>query len=410
MRVLHISFSDKAGGAAIAAFRHNEALNRLGYDSKMLVVDRRSGSKNLFTPAGRPSIIRLKAQVLNFVSGQSVRKFKPYAAFSNAVLGFNIASEPIVGDADVIVLHWVNAGMLSIKGVEAILKLGKPTYWFLHDMWPMTGGCHYSLECRGYEHHCGKCPLLFNKEGSDKEKDITYHQLGKKLWAWNKYENLRILAPSKWLADCASRSAVFKGHSIEVLRNVVDTDLYKPADKSVARKILNLPQDKKLVLFGADNINSPYKGWSYLKEALSCLNPDEVECVVFGSGDKESFRLESEIKVHSVGRLSDDYTLVLLYNACDLFVTPSIADNYPNVILEAMACGLPCVGFNVGGIPELIQHRHTGFVSNEMSAENLVNGIQWVLNFRSNNLGNNAREWVINHSSYLSLKYSLTLL
>lgn len=409
-KILHINFNDKAGGAAIAAFRHNEALNLIGYDSKMLVVNKSSGSSTVLGPTGNKALVKLKSTLYPALAFHCIKKYDPYATYSKSVMGFNLAKEQVVKEADIIVLHWINYGMITIEGVNQLLKLGKPVIWFLHDMWPMTGGCHYSLSCDRYETECHNCPMLFNRNGSDKRKDVSYKTLKKKLEKWSGYDNLRILAPSHWLAECASRSVVFKNHDICVFRNVINTDIFKPLDREFARQALNLPLNKKLIVFGADSINSPYKGWGYLKKALENMADKDVECVVFGNSDTTSILLKSTININYVGRMNDDVSLAMLYNACDVFVTPSIADNYPNVILEAMSCGLPCVGFNIGGIPEMIQHKSTGYISAELSHKGLLEGINWVLNDSDyHSLSNSAREWVVDNSSYQSLEKNLPL-
>lgn len=407
-KILHISFSDKMGGAAIAAYRHNEALNMIGYDSKMLVINKSSKSKSISQPKGKNAVIKFKSSIYSALGARAVKKFSPFATYSKPVAGFNLIEEHVVKDADIIVLHWIGSSMISINGIEKILQLGKPVIWFLHDMWPMTGGCHYSLSCNNYKTECGHCPMLYNHLGSKKQKDISYYLWKKKFDHWSKYDNFSILAPSQWLADCAAESSIFKNHKVQVLKNVINTDTFKPLDQQFARQALNLPLDKKLILFGADSINSPYKGWDYLKKALDNMNDKNVECVVFGNSDDTSILLDSPIKINYIGRLNDDLSLALLYNSCDLFVTPSIADNYPNVILESMSCGLPCVGFNIGGIPEMIQHKTTGYISSDTSDNGLLDGINWVLNNSDTNLlSHNARKWVIDNSSYQSLSKNL---
>lgn len=407
-KIIHINFADKTGGAAIAAFRHNEALNKIGYTSKLLVISKTSNASTVIKPKGRAAFVKLKSRLYSSIANLRIQKYYPYATFSNQPLGFDISDERSVKEADVIVLHWVCNGMVSIRGIEKILSLGKPVIWFLHDMWPMTGGCHYSLGCEYYEGECHNCPLLFNRQGSAKKNDISYRYLNKKIEKWSHFDNLYIMAPSKWLADCAKRSSVFKNLKITVFRNVIDTAIFKPVNKELARKVLNLPLDKKLILFGADSISSPYKGWSYLKVALDHMNDLDVECVLFGNSNSTLLSLESTIKINYVGRLNDDVSLTLLYNACDVFVTPSIADNYPNVILEAMACGLPCVGFNVGGIPEMINHKVTGYVSNNLSPEGLLEGIKWVIyNANLSSISYKARQYVIEESSYISLEWNI---
>lgn len=407
-KIIHLNFADKSGGAAIAAYRHNEALNQIGYDSKLLVINKLSNNSTIQRPAKRGSIIKLKSLLYTFIANRIINKYKPYGTFSHPKIGFNLKNDKYVKEADIIVLHWVCNNMVSINGIEDILKLGKPVIWFLHDMWPMTGGCHYSLGCDYYQSECHNCPLLHNRKGSTKEKDISYSQLKKKIEKWSNFENLHIIAPSKWLADCARKSSVFKNHKISVLRNVVDTTVFKPVNKELARQVINLPLNKKLILFGADSVCSPYKGWNYLKKALDEMDTKDVECVVFGSSEDTLLSFKSNIKINYVGRYNDDVSLTLLYSACDVFVTPSIADNYPNVILEAMSCGLPCIGFNIGGIPEMIQHTRTGYISSIISPKGLLEGIKWVLYSSDISiLSKNCREWVIENSSYNSLEKNI---
>lgn len=411
MKIVHINFADKAGGAAIAAYRHNEAMIAAGIDSKMLVVRKTSGSKAVLTPSGRPTFNSLRNAIYNSIDGKIASRHRPYATWSYAAHGFNLAKEPAIKEANAIMLHWVNGATLSNSGVERILQLGKPVIWFLHDMWPFTGGCHYTLGCDRYTTRCGNCPMLNGHAGSGRERDLAWRQFSSKLRHWNRYSNLSIMAPSRWLLDCAAKSMLFKDRPTTLYRNVIDTSKFKPCDKIAARQVLNLPLDKKLVLFGAESVSSPYKGWPLLREALSSLDPEQCECVVFGGADPDLISFDSHIRVNYVGRLADDYSLILLYNACDLFVTPSIADNFPNVILEAMACGLPCVGFDIGGIPEMIHHLSTGYVAPHVSPQALATGIDWVLHEADVNLlAQNATAWVETNASYHALPRNFPLL
>ena len=246
--------------------------------------------------------------------------------------------------------------MLSTKEVENILKLGKPTRWYMHDMNPITGGCHYSMECVKYMQHCQNCPMIQRKLLNI---DLAKIQFDKRLKLWSKYKNLEAYTPSNWLAKCVSNSNLWKGHKITVYPNVIDTQKFHPVNKSAAKDLLGIGGTKKLILFGAADVNSPYKGWEYMRQAINKLEPERYEALIFGE-EKQKIRKDIAIKCHFVGHLADEYSLILVYNAADVFVSASLADNYPNVIMEAMACGLPCVGFNIGGIPDQIKHKKNG--------------------------------------------------
>jgi glycosyltransferase involved in cell wall biosynthesis len=399
MKVLHINLSDKTGGAAIAAARHNEAMRKIGIDSKLLVVNAQTKDPGVIQLPGRPLINEIRAATNNFISNYLVKRYVNFGKWSNASLGIHLSSNQDIREADIIILHWINGGMLSIKGVEEILKLGKEVIWFMHDMWPITGGCHYSMECDLFQTQCKKCPFLENTESGSPTKDYAQKQFSEKIKRWSKYSNLSIVTPSKWLANKVAESRLFGKCKVNVFHNILDTSKYKIVDKTAAREILNLPKDKKLLLFGADFVKSTYKGFNNLKKALELLKNEDIEIVVFGN--TEETLLVPEIPTHYIGRVSDDISLVVLYNACDVFVTPSIADNFPNVLLEALSCGLPCVGFHVGGIPELISHKVTGYISSEICPEGLRDGINWIFKESDyDRLRKEARKWVEENASY----------
>lgn len=386
MKIVNINISANSGGAAKAAHRHNDAMRRSGIDAKMLVIKERG----IFPSRDVISLCRFSMR--NRRAWNKVRKevklldkeLRPYAAWYSNIDGLDISGHKAIQEADAIWLHWVSKGMISIESLEKILQTGKPVYWFMHDMWPMTGGCHYSLGCERFTDRCGCCPRLHDNSGSDDPDDLSAKQLSAKMKHWRGYPNLRILTPSNWLADCARRSSLFKGSDIRVFRNVIDTDIYSPRDKMEARKSFGLPADRKLILFGAHTLKSRYKGWDTLRDALQILSGKGYECVVFGKVRHKDMARDIAMPVHFVGRLTSDKRLATLYSACDVFVTASIADNYPNVLVEAMACGLPCVGFNIGGIPEIIDDGVNGRIvdydQSGGSAEALAQGIVDVLN------------------------------
>ena len=173
-------------------------------------------------------------------------------------------------------------------------------------------------------------------------------------------------------------------HSVINIPNPINTGLFKPRNKQEARERRALPTDKKLILFGSAKITDKRKGIDYFIESCKILAekyPEVVKewgVVVYG---KESEQLKPLVpfEVYPLNYISSEKELVDVYNAVDLFVTPSLEENLPNTIMEAMACGIPCVGFNVGGIPEMIDHLHNGYVADYKSAEDFANGIHWAL-------------------------------
>ena len=293
--------------------------------------------------------------------------------------GTDITKMPEFNQADVIHLHWVNQGFLSLKDLERILASGKPVVMTLHDQWYFTGICHYSSNCEKYKTQCEKCPMV-KGPGIDLARRVFDRKR-----SMYKGRNLTFVGCSRWMADLARQSALTQGHTVINIPNAIDTDVFAPMDKALARKKHNLPADKKLILFGAQRITDPRKGFDYLVEACEHISmhhptlPEQLGVVVLG-GDAESVKSALPLPVYPVDYLSNEAEIAELYNAVDLFVTPSLQDNLPNTIVEAMSCGVPCVGFNVGGIPEMISHKQDGYIADYCDSIDFAQGISWCLN------------------------------
>lgn len=285
--------------------------------------------------------------------GREVRRFKP----------------------DVIHLHWIARGYIRI---ESLAHLRSPIVWTLHDMWPFTGGCHYDDGCEGYTQHCGQCPQL----GSDRRFDLSHNILLRKARAWSTVD-MTFVAPSRWIANCARRSSLLSDRQIVIIPNGIDTKTFIPRDKGAARRGLALSPDRRLILFGAMNATrDPRKGFNYLREASKLLKASDratnYEIVVFGDtgGDAQA---ETGLPCQLLGRVADEDRLATILSAADLLVVPSTQDNLPNTALEALACGLPCVAFDIGGMRDIVQHKVTGYVARAFDIEDFANGIAWVL-------------------------------
>jgi glycosyltransferase involved in cell wall biosynthesis len=199
-----------------------------------------------------------------------------------------------------------------------------------------TGGCCYSQECDGYTKSCGNCLIL----GHNKSWDLSRWVWQRKAKAWQNLK-LTVVSPSKWLADCAKSSSLFKNSDIRVIPNGLDTGTYKPCDRQTARNILNLPQDRQLILFGALNsTTNKRKGFPLLRQALKQLsnyeNSQNWELIVFGASQPKE-KLDIDLKTRYLGTLSNDISLALIYAAADVFVPPSVQDNLPNAVMEALA-------------------------------------------------------------------------
>lgn len=376
MKPLILNTSDIEGGAARAAYRLHKGLRSIGLDSQMLVQTKSSDDHTVVGPQTKiQKVFGMIRPTLDSLFVQLYPK-RDNVLFSPAVLpNNNLVTMVKRLDSDVINLHWIAKGMLNPKTLK---HFNKPLVWTLHDMWPFTGGCHYDSGCGRYQEACGKCPIL----KTSKNIEMSHWIWKRKEKAWKELD-IVIVTPSHWLADCAKNSSLFHDFRIEVIPNGLDLNRFKPFDKHTAREILLLPQDKKLILFGAVNSTSDKrKGFQHLQSAMKNIYMNgwgnNFEVVVFGSSEPIN-SLELGLKIHYLGHLPGDIALSLLYAAADVMVVPSTQENLANTVMESLSCGTPCVAFNIGGMPDMIEHKHTGYLASSFNTEDLAKGIIWVL-------------------------------
>jgi glycosyltransferase involved in cell wall biosynthesis len=385
MNVLMLNTYDITGGAARATFRLHEALLRSGVDAKMLVAYKRSqastviaaspGARGKASMAARAFLDRLLVKKYPLVKNSKWGPFSPARVRNRGLVNTVNAINP-----DIVHLCWICHGMMA---VEDLADIRAPIVYRLPDMWAFTGGCHYAADgnganamCDKYISGCGRCGLL----GSDNAKDLSFCVFERKRRAFHKIRGMTVVGVSRWLADCAGRSALFADKKIVCLPNPVDTDVFKPVDKLLSRRLWNLPSDKKLILFGAiDAVSTPYKGYDLLASALNKILPNNVECIVFGASEpKEKPRLLHKIRY--VGHLSDDVSLASLYGACDVTVVPSRREAFGQTASESLACGTPVAAFGVGGLLDIVGHKKCGYLARPFDTSDLAYGIDWILN------------------------------
>lgn len=401
MKVLIVNSSDIEGGAARAAYRLHQALLAQGVSSQMLVQSKVSDDFTVVGPLSKlQNGIGKMSPTLDFIP---VRKYsgRNQALFSPGWLPLKGMADKINAlNPDVVHLHWVAGGMMRI---EEISKIKAPLIWSLHDMWPFTGGCHYDEGCKKYVENCGRCPVL----ASVSERDLSHKVWRRKRSTYSRVGNLTIVGLSKWMARCAESSSLFYGRRIVNLPNPIDTEKFAPFNNVEARRLLNLPLDKKLVLFGAMSATSdPRKGFKELSEALSHLS-EEYELIVFGSSAPQ-YPHGFKQNAHYLGQFHDNVSLRALYSAADVMVVPSLQENLSNAIMEALACATPVVGFSIGGNSDLIDHKKNGYLAENLDPKDLAYGIDWVLNHdRYEDLKNNSREKVTSNfeGSVIAAKY-----
>jgi len=380
MRVLIINTSERIGGAAIAANRLMDALKNNGIKAKMLVRDKQTE---------QISVVGLKKswwKVWQFIWERVViwkaNKFKKHNLFAVDIAntGTDITSLPEFKQADVIHLHWINQGMLSLTDIRRIIDSGKPIVWTMHDMWPCTGICHHARQCDKYQQECKNCPYLLN---GGSPRDLSNKVFLQKKELYNN-SSIVFVTCSQWLKEQAEKSALLDKHTVINIPNPININLFKPRNKQEARTRCNFPADKRIILFGAAKPTDKRKGVDYFIESCNLLvqkHPelkDRIGIAIYGKQSEQIVPL-LPFETYDLKYISSEKELVNVYNAIDLYATPSLEENLPNTIMEAMACGVPCVGFNVGGIPEMIDHLHNGYVAEYKSAEDFANGIYWTL-------------------------------
>ena len=380
MRVLIVNTSECTGGAAVAAHRLMEALINNGVKAKMLVRDKQSEQLTVVSAGNgwRQQFHFLWERWRIFMALHFSRKHLFELDIAN--VGTDITRLPEYKEADIIHLHWINQGFLSLSGIRKILASGKPVVWTMHDIWPATGICHLTLGCNQYKRRCQNCKYLPGKGGNN---DLSARVWEKKR-RLNQNNDIVFVACSKWLAGEARQSALLQKQQVFAIPNPIDTRLFHRLDKAEVRQKEHLPADKKLILFVSQRTTNVNKGMNYLVEACKLITERHPEmreqlAMVLIGGHSEEFEHQFQLPVYPLGYISSPQRMADIYNAADLFVLPSLSENLPNTIMEAMACGVPCVGFKVGGIPEMIDHKKNGYVAEYRSAEDLAEGIRWTL-------------------------------
>lgn len=300
-------------------------------------------------------------------------------AFSPANFGKNLTRHPLVRQADVLHLHWVNQGLLSLRGISQLGALGKRMVWTLHDTWAFTGGCHIFTYCDRFRQSCGHCPYLRQPASND----LSHQVLEKKRRFFP--QNIQFVTCSAWLRDVALSSSLLAGRQVEVIPNPIDTSVFHPAsepDRASWRREMGIAPEAKILLFVAMNLRDAHKGFRFLPEALHHLKaqqPDlRLEVIVLGKSEPERLA-ELPYPVHALGLVHGAERLARIYGAADVFVTPSLADNLPNTVMESLACGTPVAAFRTGGIPEMVEHLREGFIARQGDSRELAEGIGWIL-------------------------------
>jgi glycosyltransferase involved in cell wall biosynthesis len=389
VRVLQVNTFETRGGAARAALGLHIGLRRRNVESLMLVRERLGDLDGVVE--GNERFKTLEKWSCRLAEAVPLRAYprRERATWSLQWLPNSTGTAIARLNPDVIHFHWVSGGFVPTR---TIANSQRPVVWTLHDMAPLTGGCHFDFGCERYRQGCGRCPQL----GSSSEWDLSRLVLAHRKYCFSRADTT-LVAPSRWLARCARESAIFGTSRVETIPYGVDTNLFTPTSRAEARKALGLPQGQRLILFlAAGGRRDSRKGFTVLLEALGRMVADGSfnDAALVLAGDAAGVAPpESPMPVHSLGTITEDSVLRQVYAAVDVVAVPSLSDNLPNVVLEAFACGRPCVAFRIGGLMDLIDHQGNGYLADAVTPESFAHGLSWVLELetRAASLATNAR-------------------
>ncbi len=380
MKVLHICTQDY-GGAGIAAYRLHIGLKSIGVESKMLVLHSSSSDDDIVRFVQNNNIFRRlwdkfgKRLISSEFNVYKDTRPRGMELFSDDRTIYDIGKHSLVKEAEIINLRWITQMVDHREFFRDVHN--KAIVWRLSDMNPFTGGCHYSQGCKKYETGCGACPQL----GSMDPGDLSRRIFKRKEKAYKDCK-IHIVTPSRWLAACVRQSQLFRKYNVEIIPNGLSTSIFTERDKQYSRELLGLPKDKILILFGAQSVTNIRKGIYYLEKALMLLRNRvddlNIGLAIFGSNSSAVLG-DAGFSVYPLGTIHDEPLLSCVYSAVDMFVMPSLQDNFPNTVLESMACGTPVIGFNIGGVVDVIKPRETGLLAQTRNAEELAEQIKWMI-------------------------------
>lgn len=388
MKVLLVNTYDY-GGAAKACQRLHLSLLNAGVTSEVLLRNKQNDWQQTyqfeplesdpdFQKKLKRKLRRLAQELKLYRREQNVDHKKNFLnsrpkgleLFSYPDSHLDITQSPLYREADIINLHWV-ANFLDFESF--FRKNKKPVVWTLHDTNPFTGGEHYEEEYLGLDDK----GYPIKRRRSDMELRVIDQNLKLKKEILSVVNDLTIVSPSRWLFHEAQKSEVFGRFQIKYIPNGLDSTIYKPLDKGYSRKLLDIPQEKRVILFVSDSLKNYRKGFIFLQRALEQIESKNVLLCAVGNNSKE-LHLTNDILV--LGAINDERLMTAAFSAADVFVIPSLMDNLPNTVLESLMCGTPVIGFPVGGIPDMITDGRNGLIAEEISVSALLKALLEFIN------------------------------
>lgn len=387
MKILHLNYTDTGGGAAIAALNLVEEQNKNGIDAKLGVIEKQTASQFVISVAKKRNVLIKIIDTINFIFDYMRKCINPspflFFKTTNGILhsknNKTLADIKWINnsDFDVVHLHWINSNMLTVKDIA---KIKKPIVWTMHDSWPFCGA----------EHH----PNVLENDNryqsgyyrNNKPKSTHGIDLCRKVWNKKKkyLQNKEIvfISPSTWERDCLKQSKLFSNKQCFVIPNIIQKDIFRPLDKIAVRNFLQIPNDKKIIGFGAAyDVDNPrgIKGSYYLLQLLNKLPvSDDYFLVIFGSVSAD-FTSKINVPFFASGFVHNPLILAQLYNACDCFILPSLIESFGLTTCESICCGIPVIAFDVGGTKDIIKHKTNGYLARPYDVDDLLAGVEYCI-------------------------------
>lgn len=368
LKVLHLNYNDKKGGAAVAVNRIHECLKKNGVVSKVLVAKKTDNDNDFIGPSSTFEEIKWKLLLSINRKFEKLEKKTKYDSNSYNLIPNNVVKKINKLDFDIVNLHWIGNNLIPINQIS---KINKKIVWTLHDMWPYTGSEHYANTDRfenGY--------LKNNKPDFIKRLDVDRF-----IWNLKKKhypKNMFIVPTSNWQEKNIKKSILLKNYNFKKINLPINQNFWKPIDKLYARKLIGLPENKKIILIGSDNLNSIRKGNYLIENILKHVKEKNLHLLIFSNVNKTKILDNFEKTIFNSVK-TDSIDLKMLYSASDVYLAPSLQESFGQTVLEASCCNLQTVCFNNTGISEIIDHKINGYIANHLDLKDFASGIDWCL-------------------------------
>lgn len=394
MKVVHLVISD-CGGAAKAAIRLSQAVKRNGEESEVVVLEKRNRNSDVvsFFPT-KIHIYLWKAlrHIIKFFWKKSMVQNKNQF-FSFNGIGVSLKKNKKVREADILQIHWISNGYVTIDELLRYVNGGNKIVWTLHDMWAFTGGCHYTNMCEKYIDKCENCKCTVGQN-----QNVLKQQMKKKQLFAN--DNVTVVGCSRWMCDCARNSSVMVKSNIVCLHNCIDTQIFKASEKNKIQKLkeeLHILDTQNCLLIGAMDLHDKRKGIEYVDLILKNFSNKNYVLLVFG---KCSYQIETDVRQIYLGNVVEEKKLALFYSMADVFLAPSKEENLANTVLESISCGTPVVAFQIGGMQEMINHKENGYLAEPYDVADFCKGIEFCLEIKKYNRNREFNQYIEDRFGY----------